>query len=62
MVSLSCQRCQHSHHGAAGHGLRPEDVLRQEHHRSHSLLSLQQAMQDEEERIHRLQAALLHVS
>lgn len=56
------QRCQHSYHGAAGYGLCPEDVLCQEHHWSHSLLSLQQAMQDEEERIYCLQAASIHVS
>uniref|UniRef100_A0A669BNK6 Phosphoribosyl pyrophosphate synthetase associated protein 1 n=1 Tax=Oreochromis niloticus TaxID=8128 RepID=A0A669BNK6_ORENI len=55
-------RCQHSCHGAAGYGLCPKDVLCQEHHRGHSLLSLQQAVQDEEERLHCLQAASIHVS
>lgn len=56
------QRRQHGHHGAAGYGLCPEDLLCQEHHWGHSLLSLQQAVQDEEERIHCLQTARIHVS
>lgn len=61
LMYFVAQRCQHSHHGAAGHGICPQDILRQEHHRGHSILSLQQAVQDEEERICCLQAASIHV-
>ncbi|CAG14428.1 unnamed protein product, partial [Tetraodon nigroviridis] len=56
------QRREYSRHGAVGHGLHPEDLLCPEHHRGHPLLSLQQAVQDEEERIHCLQAASIHAS
>lgn len=54
------QGCEHGDHGAAGDGVRSQDVLRQEHHRRHPVFPLQQAVQDEEERLHRLQAASSH--
>lgn len=55
------QRREHSHHGAAGYDLRAEVGLCQEHHRRRPLLSLQQTVQAEEERLGRLQAAGIHV-
>lgn len=57
---LPAQRREHSGDGAADHGLRAEDGLCPEHHRRHSLLPLQQAKQDAEEGLHRVQAAGLH--
>lgn len=54
------QRREHHHHGDADHGVRLQDLLRQEHHGRPPLLPLQQAVQDEEEGLHRLQAHRLH--
>lgn len=54
------QRCEHRCDGTPDHGLRAEDGLRQEHHRRHPLFPLQQAEQDEEERLHRVQAPGVH--
>ncbi|XP_044289096.1 sodium/glucose cotransporter 5 isoform X2 [Varanus komodoensis] len=48
---------EHHRHGAPDHGLRLQDVLRQEHHRRGAVLPVQQAVQDEEAGLHRLQAA-----
>lgn len=54
------QRREHGRDGAADHGLRAEDGLCQEHHRRHPLLPLQQAEQDAQAGLHRVQAAGLH--
>lgn len=54
------QRREHRCDGAADHGLCAEDRLRQEHHWRHPLLPLQQAEQDAEEGLHRVQAAGVH--
>ncbi|KAM3826924.1 phosphoribosyl pyrophosphate synthase-associated protein 2 isoform 3-T6 [Vipera latastei] len=51
---------EHHRHGAADHGLRLQNLLRQEHHRRGPLLPLQQAVQDAETGLHRLQAPGLH--
>lgn len=53
-VCVCFQGREHGDHGAAGDGVRSEDVLRQEHHRRPAVFPLQQAVQDEEEGIHRL--------
>lgn len=54
------QGCEHSRDGVADHGLCTEDLLCQKHHRCHPLLPLQQAKQDEEEGLHRVQAPGFH--
>lgn len=50
------QRCEHRRDGVTDHGVRAEDGLRQEYHWRHPLLPLQQAEQDEEAGLHRVQA------
>lgn len=50
------QRCEYRCDGVTDHGLRTEDFLCQEYYRSHPLLPLQQAKQDEEEGLHCVQA------
>lgn len=57
---LPFQRCEHSCDGASDHGVRTEDRLCQEHYRGHPVLPLQQAEQDEEAGLHRVQAAGVH--
>lgn len=54
------QRCEYRRDGVTDHGLRAEDGLCQEHYRSHPLLPLQQAEQDEEEGLHCVQAPGVH--
>lgn len=56
------QGCEHSHHGAACHGLCPQDLLCKEHHWSYSLLPLQQAVQDEKKGLNSVQVVSFHVS
>lgn len=54
------QGCEHHHNGDADHGVRMQDILCKKHHWRPPLLSLQQAVQDEEEGLHRHQAYCLH--
>ncbi|XP_074778540.1 phosphoribosyl pyrophosphate synthase-associated protein 1 isoform X7 [Athene noctua] len=49
--------CEYCCHGAADNGVCTEDILCQEHHWGHPLLSLQQTEQDEEKGLYSLQAA-----
>ena len=52
--------CEYCCDGAADNGLCTEDFLCQEHHWGHPLLPLQQTEQNEEERLHSLQASGFH--
>ena len=53
---LMLQGRQQQHYGALDHGLRLQDFLSPQHCRSHSIPALLQTEQDEEERLHCLQA------
>ncbi|XP_053425222.1 phosphoribosyl pyrophosphate synthase-associated protein 1 isoform X3 [Nycticebus coucang] len=54
------KRCEYSRDGVADHGLCAEDFLCPEYYWSHPLFPLQQAEQDEEEGLHRVQAPCVH--
>lgn len=54
------QRREYSRDGVTDHGLCTEDRVCQEYYRRHPLLPLQQAEQDAEEGLHRMQAPGVH--